>query len=1308
MRLNLRRLKLLWLVCCMCLVTPLCASDYFYTPIAGTDWMMPAANTLYNEEGMYLWIGTNKGIFRFDGYDIKHYQQQSDENVLHNCIAYDLTKDAQGNLWVSTNRGIGRYNRHTDQFEPLMCEGCPPPVVRTSCLLKDGVLFGGVGTLFYYDYQRQQLRKLAEIPEGTSQQIKDLYRLSDTEVILSLPHQVVIYNLQTHTFSSLPVEAEISSLFVDNQQQIWVGCFNKGLICMDRNGQTIADFTRKGTPFYKETVICMEQRDSLLWAGTDGDGIKILNPATSHTDVICHEMGEGHSFPSNSISCLYQDAHHTIWVGSVRNGVFSIKKGGISFYSEASGSPERGLSNSAVLSLLQGKDAHEVWIGTDGEGINKFNLHSRQFTHYASTQHLKVVSIARLNEQELLLSIYLKGLYVFHTQTGRIEPFKVDGQTEHPQLVSNLGVLNLVNESERSILILTDKVQRLWLDSRQIESVNAPGYSPKINILWAGKYGNRQFFYDVRSIYYLTENEGELHQLIDEDLNFSINSAYIDQQGTVWMATNVGIYYYSLQEQTLQEVPTNLLKNASIIFPDNQGRVWVGEGDKLYAYQPDKKRFAILGETDGVHPNQYIKKSRLLTDPGDVILGGTRGLLMVDHTFQLEPTQDPKVVVTGLQIDNTPVLLPESGEAMEVNVPSGSKRIELRVATIDNDILRPKVYRYKVTGSNEQYDESYTPVFTMNTLRSGKSSIYVSCSTRQGEWTPFVRLVSIDYPPVWYQSFWFFLLCIFLLLSIPVFFVINLYRRKKRALHLQLKEKEKDIYQEKVTFLININHELRTPLTLISGPLKLMLQHMEPQSANYLSLQKIYRQSVRMKNLLNMVLDLRKMEVGEKTLKIVGCDVNAWVEQIVADFTHEGSTSDVRIEAQLSPEVKRVNLDAGKCEIILTNLLVNAIKHSQPDNTITVKTELTPNGMLKLSVIDQGVGFQGIDPKKLFSRFYQGSNEKHGTGIGLSYSKVLVELQNGEIGAYNNEDKGVTFYFQLPLNLESGEQKCVAKPYLNEIFSGRQEESTTSPTTVPVPYDVSHYTLLLVDDSHELTSFLKESLEKSFKKILVASNGAQAWDLIQKHPLDIIVSDVMMPEMDGYELCRHIKSDINYSHLPVILLTAKNEERNEQQGYKMGADAFLSKPFDVDTLFEIIKNNLKLRNSIKQKYMQLSVLPAPQTDTFSQVDENFLLKLNKIICENINNTELDIPFLCREIGMSKTSLYNKLKALTDMGCNEYITKIRLERAMEMIRNTDKSFVDIAFETGFANSKYFSTCFKQYAGMTPSQYKKEHK
>ena len=530
-------------------------------------------------------------------------------------------------------------------------------------------------------------------------------------------------------------------------------------------------------------------------------------------------------------------------------------------------------------------------------------------------------------------------------------------------------------------------------------------------------------------------------------------------------------------------------------------------------------------------------------------------------------------------------------------------------------------------------------------------------------------------------------------------------KRKENKLKWAMKEHEQQVYEEKVRFLINISHELRTPLTLIHAPLNRILKSLSSADSQYLSLKAIYRQSQRMKNLLNMVLDVRKMEVGESKLLIHPYPLNEWIKQVSQDFVSEGEAKNIQIHYCLDPCIDMVSFDKDKCEIILSNLLINALKHSPKDTEIIIKSELlSAKKKVRISITDQGCGLQQVDTQKLFTRFYQGTGEQSGTGIGLSYSKILVELHGGSIGARNNHEAGATFFFELPQKQETEEIICQPKAYLNELISDDDNDITPDGDN----FDTTPYTILVVDDNPDLTGFLKSSLREYFKRIIIAADGIEALQLIKSHTPDIIVSDVMMPRMNGYELCRNIKEDITISHIPILLLTARDDKQSQLSGYKNGADAYLTKPFEIEMLMELIRNRLRNRESTKKRYLNTGLIPTPEECTFSQADETFLLKLNKLIQENLDNNHLDITFICKEIGMSRASLYNKLKALTAMGANEYINKFRMEKAMMLITSTEMSFTEIAEKVGFTTSRYFSTAFKQYTGETPTQYKKKQK
>lgn len=1285
------------------------AEQYLFTKLSNRNWSMSTTNYIYKGSDKYIWVATTKGVYRYDGYEYKRYTYNHEANGISGTAVYRLFKDSIGHFWILTDKGIGLYDRKTDSFQQIKDSIIAQQPLYSFCLDHDGVYLGSQDRMYKYTYATQSFSVFKECDPKENILFDNLYMIPGHRILFNNGSRLGTLNLDTRSInpSFLSFPAIISSLYVDSHSRIWVSSYNQGLTCYDITGKEMGRYTTTNSSLSCDAILCMAEQDSALWMGTEGGGINILHPDTNDFEVIRHSIGDDKSLPSNSINYLSPDGSNSMWAGSIRDGVFSIRKSDIKTYTETYIGSHNGLSNSTILHLLEDNASGCVWIGTDGEGVNRMDLATHRFTHYPSTLKMKVVSIAHYSDTELILSVYLKGLYVFNKATGSLRPVPTNNSQIEASLLYTGTVIHLFNETRDQLLISGYNMYRYNLRTHRSEAIRFRNGNGADGFLYPIAQDTAYtYFYDKHSIYRLGLNNNELETAFTLPSPIQINSVSLDSDGNFWLGTNKGLSYYSPTQQKYNNIPTTLFSDVMLVIPDNRGKVWIGANDNLYAYQIKENSFAFFGESDGALPNEYIKKSRLLTSRGDVLMGGNRGLLTIGNTFTVEASDTPQIQLTEVSVNKKQVAGITDGQDHTIEIPSENSILELKVMAVEKDLLRSKIYRYEITGANHLQLESYSPRLTLTSLLPGTNTISVSCSTRQGEWTPPVRLLTIDVLPPWHDALWFKLSTLGLAIILSALIFYSIFHLKESKLKMQMQKHEKDIYEEKVRFLININHELRTPLTLIHDPLKRILREMSPSEPYFTRLGKIYRQSSRMKKLLNMVLDLRKMEVGEKKMDIASYPVNDWISSVISDFTDEGEAIGVSLATSFDPRITTINFDKEKCDIILTNMLVNAIKHSQEGGTILVSTQITGDGMIRISVCDQGTGFTDIDPNKLFTRYYQGNNEKYGSGIGLAYSKVLVELHKGKIGAFNNSDRGATFFFELPADLPSGKAQCEAKPYLNHLFTPEEQAIQLPYDKGNEHFDTTPYTILIVDDSFELTDFLSETFSNKFKQVLVAANGEEALKIVRKEQPNIVVSDVMMPLMDGYELCREIKTNIEFSHIPVILLTAQNEEQSEQTGYKLGADAFLSKPFDTDTLYELISNKLKSREDIKKRYMQMSILPEPQKDTISQTDEVFLQKLNDIIKENISNTELDISLLCNSIGMSRASLYNKIKALTDMSGNEYINKIKMEQAIQLIQDTNMSFTQIASETGFASLKYFSSAFKLYTGMTPTQFKKE--
>ncbi len=689
-------------------------------------------------------------------------------------------------------------------------------------------------------------------------------------------------------------------------------------------------------------------------------------------------------------------------------------------------------------------------------------------------------------------------------------------------------------------------------------------------------------------------------------------------------------------------------------------------------------------------------------------MGGVNGLLHINRHLPDDPALLPTLQLADILVGGERVYDRISNDH-QLSVNEKSKPIIIKIITRDKDIFRKPMYRYTITGLNGQNIYSYLPEINLSSLPTGSYHIKAACSTRNGDWTADYDILTLTVLPPWYKSGWFILSCtLFIFISVILTFILIL-RNKETKLKWAMKEHEQQVYEEKVRFLINISHELRTPLTLIHAPLKQLMDKLTADNENYPLIQSICKQSERMKNILNTVLNVRKMEVGQSTLHIQSIQLDEWAEQLISDFKPEASVRGITLVYQPEPEIQTLCFDKEKCTTILTNLLINALKYTPDESTISISTRLSEDRTrVRISISDQGPGLKDVDTNNLFVRFYQGNNSRPGTGIGLSYSKILVEQHGGNIGAYDNKNfgsPGATFWFELPLNTEPGNITLHPQEYLNTLLAPTQETESI-PEQQEENKTAQSHTLLIVDDNKDLTDYLATALKDRFKTIWVAADGEEALRLCREKRPHIVVSDIQMPHMNGYELCKQIKEDLEISHIPVILLTARNDEESQLYGYKNGADAYITKPFEVSMLYAIVCSQLHNRERMRTRYTDIGPLPPPEEGTFSSADEEFLNRLNQIITEHLDNEQLGIPFICNKIGISRASLYNKLKALTDMGANDYITKIRMERAIWLILHTELSVNDIADKTGFSTARYFSTVFKQHTGCSPTQYREK--
>lgn len=1283
------------------LIAPFCTilsnEQFIFKQISQKEGLTATVNSIYKEYDGDVWIGSPNGLYSFNGNMLHSYQ----DSIFSGRRVYHTSADRNGDLWILTNKWpIRKRGRHFEMIRPEgdMSDGQP---FLCMCQDEEGIWFGSNRMIYRYSFKDSSLSRFKDLDEKPDFLIRNI-NLIDRHTLLCSSHNGLIFiDTRTGEIKETPfaVFNEVTATLVDSRGKIWVSFYNNGIIVFEKDGTILRRYDTSCSDLSNDVVLCMTERDSSIWAGTDGGGINIIDPRSNRIRVLSHIAGDPSSLPAHSIKSIYNDNYGNIWAGSIREGLIRISLSGMKTYSDSHIGSDTGLSNPTVLCLYQDKGSEDIWIGTDGEGVNRFNPRTGKFTHYPKTLKTKIVSIAEYSSSELALSVYADRIWLFNKNTGNIRPLHIDDPDINYMLRYAGRSMNLANESDGSLLLISNKVSRLDKATGKCKNIGFNiGDKANGNLLAISSTPEGLWMHDSYNIYLLPEGGDQIIRKGHTNKHV-INSGHMDSDGIIWLATNEGMCRFNTAEKTFSHVRTTLLQRAVSVVCDSSSRVWVGADGSLYAYLKDSDSFTLFGSSDGAEPNEYLSKPRLLSTEGDVYLGGVQGMLRIDKDYSIDMTDEPALKLYSMTIDNESITADNDGLC---RIPRNSKRIEISVTSQEKDIFRDKVYRFMIPDIGISY-ESKSPVMTIHKLNDpGRHDITVTCTRRNGEWCEPVRLLTIDVPQPWYFSGWFVTCVIIFACSVAATFHIATIRRRRNRLQLALKEQEQKVYEDKVRMLINISHELRTPLTLIMAPLKRLLSETGKDERHSATLSRIYRQSRRMRDLLNMVLDLRKMETGNTQLKIESLDFNKWVLESTSDIINEEKEAGINIVTELDPAISEVEFDRQKCDTVMTNILMNAIKHSKSGDTITLKTELREDAV-RTTISDQGPGLRDTDMSRLFTRFYQNNHEQYGSGIGLSFSKILVELHEGRIGAGNNAGKGAFFWWEIPVRTSSERADAIpARAYLNDILG--HDSISVSSTDETGRFSTSDMSIMLVDDNLDLLEFLKEALCTEFSDVILATSGNMAMKTLNSGNLpDIIVSDVNMPDGDGFQLCHDLKSNDKFSHIPVVLLTARGEEKSQSDSYRAGAEAFMAKPFEIETLMELLRGILKRKAEIRKKYLDNDT-----EDGYTSSDESMIIQLNKVISEHLDNPELDQKIICMELGMSRASLYNKMKTISGMGVKEYITKIRIEKAKAMMENSDRSITEISEMTGFSGPSYFSTAFKNHTGMTPSQYKKQHK
>lgn len=1271
-------------------------SEYYFKQINIEDGLSSSRvqSTAFDHKG-YMWIGTQWGLNCYDrDVIIQYFYEPDNEQSLPSNDILFVVEDDERNLWIGTRNGLALFNRYESNFTRIVVGGKNLNI--TSYLLTDdGILFGGIGFLYKYEYGSKEI---VTVPIKRDQILYnsyiDLVRYDEDIILVNTRwFGVYSYNLKTHEFVEVPYvsKGNISALYVDSLQQVWVSYYGKGITCFYK-GKQIRQFDSKNSPISYDVILDIEEKDGYLWLATDGGGINILSIRDFEFEKGLYNGDEFSSFPTNGVFSLYRDSSNNMWAGSIRNGLIGIRKVFAKSFNDVPFKNQYGLSNRTINCFYQ-EDENTIWIGTDGGGINSYHPSEGVFRHYSSLKQEKVTSITRYNDDELLVFLFNKGLVLFNKKTDSYRSFSIVNEDINEQTcIDGYSVFTAYLKSNK-VFISADHIYLYDLDTKEFEIIASKGKeyvrnSPQVrkmdeqNVCFIDNY--KIYNYNTQTKLFSTEYEGD-KMIVD---------MCIDRDNNYWIGTHEGLYFYDTQTGYTEEIKTDLFRGVKSLIADHDGNIWIGASTNiLFSYSIETKQFALFGESHGVMPNEYLFGSTLVSSDGTVYLGGTMGMTILNRDLPIYNNTTSSIFLVDVIVNGTPLKREISNEVTTIEVPWTFSSVRLKMLVKEDDIFRNHIFKYLIKGRNQEEEmKSLKHTFTINNLPHGNYDIMVSYITPSGEWSEPSTVLSMLVTPPWWKSVWFVSIC-FVLFIYLLYIGINRYNRGKELRQQEEIERLKDeVYEEKIRFLTNISHELRTPLTLIYSPLKRILddncevEHLPEKLTN------IYKQSLQMKEVIDLVLDIKKLEDGKEVLEVTLSSFNDWVDEALSQFDEEFHNKRIHVVVNYDNRIGRIAFDHHKCLFVLHNLLMNALKFSESDTQIEITTELTAENRVRLEVKDQGIGLGNVDIPQLFTRYYQGDHDKAGSGIGLSYAKSLIDLHKGEIGALNNPDKGATFYFELPLTTD------IINP-----------QSPLIPAKSPIEkLDLSlfeNYSVLVVEDIGELRKYLSDTLSPYFKKVYRAKDGVEGLIQVRQQLPDVIISDVMMPRMDGFEFCKTIKEDSKISHIPVILLTAYTDTSNVSTGYKLGADVILSKPFDVEVLLSLIANQLTLRESIKTQYQDQVGLPVTE-EPLNNADEAFLGRFHAIIDQEIANSKLDVTLITKHLGISRSLLYNKIKEFTDMGIVDYINHRRITKAIDLLENTSYNITEISEKVGFSSPRYFSRVFKNQEGVSPSQFRKQ--
>lgn len=1320
---------------------------------------------IYQDNEGYIWIATNDGLCRYDGYQTKIYKSNLyTPDLLSGNKINALAEDQNSNLWIGTTKGLNVLNKITGEIKKIGHDKLGHIHIEVIIVTKKNDVWIGTGNGIYIF---KPITNTFEFYDNAStnyklrgNDIKTFFEDHRGNIWIGTWNEgVTRYDVDSQTFNPYPhinPSNSAHTIFEDNNHNIWVGSWGHGLFRLenpydienvkyinylhDKNNRnslvdnivyalsqdTVSNAIWVGTrsglsilnniddPFsftnhlpyesdllpYNELNAIIRDNSGLMWLGTLGGGVAVVDTRKSLFEM--NRLDEvKDKISSNSVRSLYIDNKNLIWMGIGSYGLvtYDRERNHYTYFEDHPDFKETPIYSS-VYYVLQSKKTNAYWIGTHGQGIIIYNptLPSgrvKNITYEAGLNSNLIYSLKEDVNGNMWVGTS-EGIYIYNTKNEEAISYPYLGHMVDDQ---KHYMITCIEEEEDNVM---------WLASAE-NGIFKVRKSPEL--------------LEILELNHYNTINGKLN-------NNNVQYIYKDKKRQIWVGSKGGglsLYdrekdiFVSVQQK--YNIPGDIVNS---IAEDNSGNLWLGTNEGLavlkFSSPPDSKEIVSVRHytiSDGLQNNFFNRNAVFRARSGELFFGGHNGYNYFRPELLHEKPHEYPVVITDIKIFNKSLetideklrkkISPHAaGYTNMINLPYHYNNFNIEFATLNYSNSMQNKYAFMLEGFDKewQYTDASRRFAYYNNLKSGKYTFHLKSSNGNGIWneTPITLQMTVN--PPWWLTGWAFLIYAVLLTTILFVSVkiMNIKISLQNAIKLKDIEKQKteELNQAKLQFFTNISHEFLTPLTILSASVD-ELKIISPKHGDYY--ETMSDNINRLIRLLQQILEFRKAETGNLKLKVSEGDIARFIKQRVESFKPLLKKNKMHFSLLCDPESIQGYFDHDKMDKILSNLLSNASKYNKPGGFIQVNVNyISESKQVVIAVKDNGEGISPNSIKGLFKRFYEGDYRRFntiGTGIGLSLTKDLVELHKGKISVESEVGKGTTFFIEIPLNRERYSADEIEK----YVYPPKEEaviENTGKKTDVEKQEEPKEHTILLVEDNDELLQLMVKMLKRKYN-IFTATNGKEGVKVLESEYIDLTISDIMMPEMNGIEFCRHVKSNFETSHVPIILLTAKNKEEDKIEAYDAGADSFISKPFNLNVLYSKISNLLKSRERANREFKKQFVFE-PQTMSITSIDEDFLKNAVNCVHEHMEDPEFDQQLFADALGTSKSTLYKKLKSLTGLNSSSFIRSIRLKTACKIIEEKKKIRIsELAYAVGFNDPKYFSSCFKKEYGLKPSEY-----